>query len=317
MSPKGRPEDEYRSAKHEGNLTPKGRPEDEYRSAKHEGNLSPKHAGSLPKPLASMPDRVRRGIRGVLTDIDDTLTSDGILSGRAHQALLRLRAASMPVVAITGRPAGLCERILREWPVEAVVGENGGVWMRRVKDGTVERHFDSVPAERTAQRERLATIAQRILVAVPGAALARDQGARETDIAIDWAEHVAALPADAVDRIVAMLRAEGLNTAVSSIHVHGWYGAHDKLATTRALLADVYGVDLATERESYIYVGDAPNDAPMFAFFPHAVGVANLRRFLSRLPVPPAYITAGEAGDGFAELVDFLLSSQAKFHGIK
>lgn len=260
-----------------------------------------------PQPLAGMPVAVRRAIRGVLTDIDDTLTSDGRLGDAARRALGRLSAALLPVVAITGRPAGLCERVLRDWQIDAVVGENGGVWMRRDPRGGFERHFEATAGERAVQRQRLLAIAGRIVAQVQGCALATDQPQRETDLAIDWAEHVTPLPHADVDRIVAMLRAEGLSTAVSSIHVHGWFGAHDKLATTRALFSHAWGIDLDAERERFVYVGDAPNDAPMFAFFPNAVGVANLRRFLARIPTPPAYITAGEAGAGFAELVDTLL----------
>lgn len=265
---------------------------------------------AMPRPLAEMPGDVRRAIRGVLSDIDDTLTSGGLLGGAARRALSRLRAAALPVVAISGRPAGRCEEMLREWPIEAVVGENGGVWMRRDAGGAIQRHFDADAGERAAQRGRLLSIAARILDAVPAAALATDQPQRETDVAIDWAEHVGPLPSSDVDRVVTMLHAAGLNTAVSSIHVHGWFGAHDKLATTRALFAESYGIDLATERERFVYVGDAPNDAPMFAFFPNAVGVANLRRFLARIPTPPAYITTREAGAGFAELVDALLAGR-------
>ena len=145
---------------------------------------------------------------------------------------------------------------------------------------------------------------------MPAAALAIDRYRRETDLAIDWAERVTPLPRADVDRIVAMLQDEGLSTAVSSIHVHGWYGEHDKLATTRRLFAAAFGVDLGAERAHYTYVGDAPNDAPMFAFFPHAVGVANLRRFLDRLPVAPAYITQKDAGEGFAELAELLLAAR-------
>jgi hypothetical protein len=48
----------------------------------------------------------------------------------------------------------------------------------------------------------------------------------------------------------------------------------------------------------------------MFAFFPHAVGVANLARFLDRIDTPPAYITTGAAGQGFRELADLLLSAR-------
>jgi HAD superfamily hydrolase (TIGR01484 family) len=264
-----------------------------------------------PRPLADMPVDVCRQIRGVLTDIDDTLTTDGVLPPVARASLDALAGAGIPVVAITGRPAGLCEQLLVEWPLAAIVGENGGVWMRRdPKTGAVAAHYEHDADERARQRAALADIAHRALAAVPRAALAVDRHRRETDVAIDWAERIAPLTRAEVDRLVELLRAEGLTTAVSSIHVHGWYGVHDKLATTQRLFAAAFGVDLRAERGRYTYVGDAPNDAPMFAFFPHAVGVANLRRFLDRIDTPPAYITEGEAGAGFREVADRLLAAR-------
>jgi len=268
-------------------------------------------AGPLPRPVAEMPVDVRRAIRGVLTDIDDTLTTDGVLPDIARASLDALSSAGLPVVAITGRPAGLCEELLVQWPLAAIVGENGGVWMRRdPKTGAVVAQYEHDADERARQRAALADVAARALAAVPRAALAVDRHRRETDIAIDWAERIGPLTRDEVDAVVAVLRAAGLSTAVSSIHIHGWYGEHDKLATTQRLFAAAFGVDLGAERGRYTYVGDAPNDAPMFAFFPHAVGVANLARFLDRIATPPAYITNGVAGDGFRELTDLLLSAR-------
>ena len=48
----------------------------------------------------------------------------------------------------------------------------------------------------------------------------------------------------------------------------------------------------------------------MRAFFPNAVGVANIRHFLSRVQHPPAFVTPSEGGAGFAELVDALLAAR-------
>jgi len=143
---------------------------------------------------------------------------------------------------------------------------------------------------------------------VPGAALASDQLYRETDLAIDFCEDVPPLPRAAVDRIVALMEAEGMTAKVSSIHVNGWFGGYDKLAMTRTLLAEVFATDLDVERDRFVFVGDSPNDAPMFAFFPNAVGVANVRPFLDRIATPPAYITQCEAGAGFVELAGALLA---------
>ena len=82
------------------------------------------------RPLVEMPRATRLAIRGVLTDIDDTLTTHGRLTAQAYAALERLRAAGRRVIPITGRPAGWCDHIARMWPVDAVVGENGAFYMR-------------------------------------------------------------------------------------------------------------------------------------------------------------------------------------------
>jgi HAD superfamily hydrolase (TIGR01484 family) len=264
---------------------------------------------TLPRPLATMPDGVRRAIRGVLTDIDDTLTSDGKLTAPAYAALQRLHDAGRIVIPVTGRPAGWCDHIARMWPVDAVVGENGAFYMRF--DGArrkLVRRFLAPDATRAAHRAQLAAIGATIVRSVPGSALASDQHYRETDLAIDYCEDVPALPAADVERIVALMQAAGLTAKVSSIHVNGWFGSYDKLAMTRTLMREVFAIDLDAARDEFVFAGDSPNDAPMFAYFPSAVGVANLHRFLDRIPTPPAYIAKAEAGAGFTELVDFLLA---------
>jgi len=267
-----------------------------------------RHAAALMRPLATMPAEARRAVRGVLADIDDTITTHGELTAPAYAALARLRAAGLRVVPITGRPAGWCDHIARMWPVDAVVGENGAFWMRYDRAAAkLVRRFGVDEKTRAANRARLAAIGEKILRAVPGAALASDQHYREADLAIDFREDVAPLPREAVDRIVALMEAEGLTAKVSSIHVNGWFGGYDKLAMTRTLFAEAFGEDLDAERARYVFAGDSPNDAPMFAFFPLAVGMANIRPFLDRIATPPAYVTDAEAGSGFVQLADFLL----------
>ncbi|MEO5701811.1 MAG: HAD-IIB family hydrolase, partial [Casimicrobiaceae bacterium] len=259
-------------------------------------------------PLSTMPDAARQGLRGVLTDIDDTLTTHGRLTAEAYAALERLRAAGLLVIPVTGRPAGWCDHIARVWPVDAVIGENGALAMRYdPHTRRLERRFMIDDATRQSQRTRLDAIAQRIVAAVPGCALASDQRYREADIAIDYCEDVPALSRAAVARIVALLESEGLTAKVSSIHVNAWFGGYDKLAMARLLLAETFGIDLDDERDRFAYVGDSPNDAPMFAYFPLAVGVANVRAFVDRIDTLPAYVTVAEAGAGFAEFTDFVL----------
>jgi HAD superfamily hydrolase (TIGR01484 family) len=260
------------------------------------------------RPLASMPDHVRRAVGGVLADIDDTITTHGQLTPAAYAALARLRAAGKRVIPITGRPAGWCDHIARMWPVDAVVGENGACYMRYdASRRKLLKRFMVDDATRAAQRTRLATIGAKILAAVPGAALASDQHYRESDLAIDFREDVPPLERNDVDRIVAMMEAEGMTATVSSIHVNGWFGRYDKLAMTRTLFTEAFAADLDAERDRYVFVGDSPNDATMFAYFPNAVGVANIAPFLDRIATPPTYVTTKEAGEGLVELTQFLL----------
>ena len=161
--------------------------------------------------------------------------------------------------------------------------------------------------ERTRNRERLTAIAGRILREISGCALASDQRYRETDLAIDYCEDVPPLSHTDVERIVAMMRSEGMSAKVSSIHVNGWFGDYDKLAMTRTLLTEEFGIDLDAEEQQCVFVGDSPNDAPMFDFFSYSIGVANVHAFGAAVVTPPKYVTVSEAGAGFAELAAFLL----------
>jgi HAD superfamily hydrolase (TIGR01484 family) len=259
------------------------------------------------QPLDTMPVD---GVRGVLADIDDTITTDGHLTAAAYAALERLTAAGLIVVPITGRPAGWCDHIARMWPVTGVVGENGAFWMRYdAPSRRLVKRFLASDAERAANRAKLAAIGQRILAVVPGCALASDQLYREADLAIDFHEDVTPLSSEAIDRIVALMESEGLTAKVSSIHVNGWFGRYDKLGMTRTFFREALAVDLDAEKDRYVFVGDSPNDAPMFAYFPRSVGVANVRELADRIATPPAFVTSGHAGAGFVELVEQLLKA--------
>lgn len=262
-------------------------------------------------PLSDLPLRVARGARAVLTDIDDTLTDAGRLPWRAYRALEQLRDAGLLVIPVTGRPAGWCDLIARQWPVDAVVGENGAFWFR-YDDGAkrMTRRFMRPDNEWREDRRRLDAIAAGILRDVAGTALASDQGYRAVDLAIDFSEDVTPLDRDSVESIVAAFEREGATAKVSSIHVNAWFGAHDKLSTSLSLLSEAFGIDATADRDRIIYVGDSPNDAPMFGFFPNAVGVANVRDFLDRMTARPAFVASRRSAEGFAELADLVIAAR-------
>jgi HAD superfamily hydrolase (TIGR01484 family) len=262
-----------------------------------------------PQPLDRLGRDAAGAVRGVLTDIDDTLTTGGAITPDALDALARLRAAGLPVLAITGRPMGWSEPLARDWPIDAIVAENGAVALFRDGDALcIEYAQDEATRRRNAQR--LAAAARRVLREVPGATLARDSAGRVTDIAIDHSEF-ARLPPGAIAQVVAVMRAEGMNATVSSIHVNGWFGDHDKLSGARWIVRRRCGLELDAEPQRWVYVGDSTNDQRMFGHFALSVGVANLRAFAAELTVWPAFLTRAERGAGFAEVARALLAARS------
>ncbi len=263
------------------------------------------------QPLNAISTATLKKIHTVFFDIDDTLTTEGRLTAHAYTALEALKRHGIITAAITGRPAGWCDHIARMWPVDGVVGENGAFYFYFDEHAKkCVQHFLADAATRLNRRAQMAQIAANILQAVPGCAMASDQAYREADIAIDFCEDVPRLPEAAVTHIRAMMVAAGLQAKISSIHVNGWFGDYDKLSTTKIFARDVLKFDLQVERAHCLFLGDSPNDAPMFAFFPNAIGVANVADTAHLLPHKPAYITQGRGGAGFAEATAMLLKAQ-------
>ncbi len=261
------------------------------------------------QPLTALAADARRRIRGVLFDIDDTLSSKGRLTAEAYAAMERLHSSGLLVIPITGRPAGWCDHIARMWPVDAVVGENGSFYFRYNRaDRRLYKRFFVDEKNRSENRCRLKELGNLILSKVPGCALASDQRYRESDLAIDYCEDVTPLSETDVERIVQLFQQAGANVKVSSIHVNGWFGDYDKLSMTRRLMLECFDVDLDADRARYVFVGDSPNDAPMFAYFPNSIGVANVMDFGDRITPKPAFVTKERYGAGFVEVVDSLVS---------
>jgi HAD superfamily hydrolase (TIGR01484 family) len=254
-------------------------------------------------PLASL-----RHVVGVLTDIDDTLTTDGAITPDALAALARLRDAGLPVIAITGRPMGWSEPFARDWPIAAIVAENGAVALFREGERLAVEYAQD-EATRAANSQRLQQVARRVLQEVPGTTLARDSAGRVTDIAVDHAEF-ARLSAQQIDAVVTLMHAERMRATVSSIHINGWFGEHDKLSGARWIVQRLLGRDVEAERERWVYVGDSTNDQAMFGHFPLSVGVANLLHFAAELTTWPAFLTDGQRGSGFAEVTARLIAAR-------
>jgi HAD superfamily hydrolase (TIGR01484 family) len=267
-----------------------------------------------PQPLAQAPAAVLAGIGMLLTDIDDTLTTGGRVTREAYEALWRAHDAGLRVVPVTGRPAGWCDAIARQWPVEGVVGENGALYYRVTPRG-MTRVYAQDATLRAANRRRLEAIRDAVLAEVPGCAVAADQPFRLFDLAIDFREDVPPLSRADVARIVACFTRAGATAKVSSIHVNGWFGAFDKLTMSRRLIADLDGAPPESHPAAYAFCGDSPNDEPLFAAFQQtSCAVANIADFLADLRHPPAWIAGGVGGAGFAEVVDAILRARATHH---
>ncbi len=262
-------------------------------------------------------------LAGLLTDIDDTLTTDGKLLPETYQALWRLSRAGVAIIPITGRSAGWAHMVLKTWPVAAVVAESGGLYLfRNTTRNTLEICLHAPPEQVQADRLALQLCGERIMSQIPGLAPASDNSFRQVDYALDYCEEVQRVSDHDVARAIAMFKAEGFSARASSVHINAWRGEFDKAPMTQRLLDDHFrdcsGSDsggnnqsAGNQPERWIFVGDAPNDASMFAQFPRSVGVANIIDSIDQLPVKPAYLTNSRSGAGFVELAEHILRTMS------
>ena len=249
------------------------------------------------------------GIRGLVFDIDDTVTRNGVLEPGAYAAMHQLTEAGLDLVAVTGRPLGWADLIARLWPVRLAVGENGAGWSW-VDDRVFREGYFSTEAERAGYPVLFETVERAVAEAMPHVSVTSDNRARRCDLAFDVGESVK-LPREDIERLVALIEKHGAASSVSTVHAHAVPGPWNKATGTAAALREVLGVDLDEERNRWVFVGDSGNDAAAFEYFEHSVGVANVREQLHRLPTPPRYVTDSDRGLGFAELARHLLSGRA------
>ena len=272
-------------------------------------------------PLAHWPSQAQVHLRGVFTDVDDTLTTDGAITPDALQALWDLKTAGLQIIAITGRPVGWSMPFAAAWPVDAIVAENGAVALiSPIQNGilrttdvhsSLSKRYQQDTATRSANFVRMQQVLARIEREVPGAIRATDSAGRETDIAIDHSEFVH-LDASQIAAVVALMRSEGMHATVSSIHINGWFGEHNKLEGARWIVRELWGRRLNDEMDRWAYVGDSTNDQLMFQAFAHSIGVANVQRFVPELAHLPRYITQAERGAGFAEIAVSILHARKR-----
>jgi HAD superfamily hydrolase (TIGR01484 family) len=269
------------------------------------------------KPVAEMSAQEAAGLRYILMDIDDTLTRGGKLLASAYSSLWKLKDAGLKVIPVTGRPAGWCDLIAREWPVDGVVGENGALafWEEEQDNGGGSPRLPSLKADYHPNALRndhpvLAKVKARALGEFPALRVAKDQFARLYDLALDFAEEEPVLPLSAAQRVRDIAVEEGARAKVSSIHVNIWMGDYDKLSMAELFLSRRFGWESGAGDRELVFAGDSPNDEPMFARFPLACAVANVRKYEKIMKHFPAFIASLDCGDGFAEIAETILEKR-------
>jgi len=246
-------------------------------------------------------------IKGILTDIDDTLTENGKLTQEGFEALWRAKNAGLHVVPITGRPAGWCDMIARFWPVTGVIGENGAFYFY-LQDNKCKRFYVNSPETREQNKKKLMKIKEVVLKNHSGVNIASDQAYREADLAIDFREEVPDQGFDVANSIKKIFESFGAVAKISSIHVNGWFGSYDKLKTTKLFLKNVLALDPENEKENFIFFGDSPNDEPMFNYFPLSCGIGNIDKYDSLISKKPAFKSTNAGGKGVLEVINHILT---------
>ncbi len=263
------------------------------------------------KPVSEIPDQLCADLEFIFTDIDDTITHDGMMPHETLKAMYDLQEAGIAVVLVTGRPAGWCDYFARMWPVSAIVGENGAFYFsynRQTKK--MKRSFLVSEQERKENRAKLDILKEKILAEVPECKISADQPFRIADLAIDISEDVEPLNEKLIKKISRIIEDHEAVHKISSIHINCWYGTYDKLSCFNEFLEDFTGKSIAEYSDKIIYVGDSPNDEPMFRGLKNTVAVANIQKYVEMLKSPPAFITTKKSAAGFLELVDIILSKR-------
>ncbi len=272
----------------------------------------------VPRPLVALSADDAQRLQGLIFDLDDTVLDHGALTEVAYSALFRMRKAGLRLVACTGRPAGWAEVILRQWPIDAAVAENGAVALVKVPNenraSQIETLFPTNIETTRAGREKLLGLARSFLDRFSDAAFADDNAARWTDVAIDIGEH-RKVGAETIAIMRAEARAHGISTFVSSVHLHLSFNVGDKASGTLRLLETRFGESREAACSRNAFVGDSGNDASAFSAFRTTIGVANVTKYLSFLPDPPNFITENPMGSGFSELASRLVALRESSSG--
>lgn len=254
-------------------------------------------------PLTDMSTEESHNIKAILFDLDGTFVNSDELKSKAYSSLETIREKGLKTIAVTGRPAGWCDLIARWWPVDAVVGENGAFYFYKRGDQIIRKTFYDSEVQH-ANRVKLDLLFEKFRVRFPSIKVASDQSFRQWDLAIDVAEEVRVSKKEIIE-IVNFAEAEGACTAISNIHINIWFGNYTKEQMSLKVIKE-----LDLNSKTILYIGDSPNDSPMFNCFDSTVGVSSVINYEGLMKTYPKYITKNDEGNGFVELIDFLISTR-------
>ena len=230
-------------------------------------------------------------------------------------ALAALREAGLPVIAVTGRPMGWSRAVAR-----ADAARRGRRRERRGRAGPRRRR-----RSRRLRRPRAGARAPTPCACAPSprASSPRCRARRWRATAPAGSPTSRSTTPSSrtstraqIDAVVALMRREGMNATVSSIHVNGWFGAHTKLSGASWIVRRLLGRDLDAERDDWLYVGDSTNDEPMFASVP-ALGRRRQHRRLRRPADSAGRRTSPRsiAARGFVEVAEALARRARRMSG--
>lgn len=262
-------------------------------------------------PIEEIPPTFCKNLKLLFTDIDGTITKNGQIIDASYSALWDLSRAGIDVVPVTGRPAGWCDHIARMWPVKGVIGENGAFfYLYDRKNRKMLRNYLISEEEKIKGKKILEKIKTRVLREVPKAGIAADQPFRIADLAIDYCEDVEHLKKEDIQKICRIITEEGGTYKISDIHINCWYGSFNKITGVKKFIAEFYQTDFSQIIRKATYIGDSPNDEPIFRVFPLTIAVANIKDFIDEISYLPNYITHEESAYGFKEAVDTILKKR-------
>lgn len=253
------------------------------------------------------------GVELLLTDLDDTVTTHGLLTGEVYQSLWALNEAGVQVIVVTGACAGWCDHLARSWPIAGVIGENGAFFFSREGHvggyGKLQRQYWSTLPQLQQEQQQLMA---KFTMAFEGFEeyLTHDQHYRLAEVAINVNQDLLEPAIERRDAILAFCQQQGISHSVSSIHINTWVAQNSKRAMCERVVQQLFGQPIPALPDQLLYSGDSPNDQEMFSTVKLSVGVANILSVKEQLKTLPTYLTTASHSQGFDQIAAAIMADK-------